>query len=183
MEKFSKHEIELLYLAQAIQQVNKNAILTGSLNLKLKGYKIIKECDDIDILFSVNKKFSSFDMENILNDICKKLNLELLLCEHNSYGLEMVMCYSAIKQGIHIHFMFERIVDDHIDVRVIEMDNVKYNLRLTHNILSAKIGHFFHGGSKKHLKQVIKALKQLKRGFKENKSEYGMLKTLITWKN
>ncbi len=147
MKKFSKHELELLYLAQAIQQVNSYGVLTGSLNLKLKGYKLIKECDDIDILFSVNKKFSSLEMENIVNDICNKLGLNLLPCEHNSYGLEMVMCYSAEKQGIHIHFMFERIVDDHVDVRVIEMDNVKYNLRLTHNILSAKIGHFFHGGS------------------------------------
>lgn len=178
MEKFSKHEIKLLYLAQAIQQVNKNAILTGSLNLKLKGYKIIKECDDIDILFSVNKKFSSFEMENILNDICKKLNLELLPCEHNSYGLQMVMCYSAMKQGIHIHFMFEKIVDDYIDIRIVEKDNVKYNLRLTHNILAAKIGHFFHGGSNKHIKQVSKSLKQLKRGFKENKSEHQTIKTL-----
>lgn len=169
MIKFNKHELELLYLAEAIQQVDPNAILTGSLNLKLKGYKLIKPCDDIDILFSIDNNFDTEKMNSRIDNLCEKLGLEIV-DNGEIYEEEDLTCVTLSKQDIKIHVMFEKVASKMVFVNEFPYNGTIYYLRLTHNILAAKICHFYHGGSDKHLKQLIKTTRQLKRGFIEKQT-------------
>lgn len=181
--KLTKREKQLLDEAVKVMHLNKkrkfgDCYLTGSLALKLMGYDVIHECDDIDIVYPYSQDaFSPFYNNNVkeivgvlFEDIAIDFELDELFftfVSKDDYpdstnalsSFAFKYANYTYEDNINLHLIVDFFVPSP-NVNVIEYNGAKIPCANVEDIIRAKVKHSINGGKEKHVGQIKSLLEQ-----------------------
>lgn len=173
--KFTKREEELLTEFIDLTKNNyyyNDIYLTGSLALKLLGYEVTHECDDIDLVITRNneERFYCDSFKEIICESFETLNTYLPVERYGYYCVDYDSYPERCESLTSFAFKYERNYDQslHIifdfcgirDVNVVEYNGYSFHCANVEDIIRAKLKHHMYGSNPKHLEQVKSLLEQ-----------------------